>query len=473
MLGYSAIRGIILSTFALVLLLGAGCTGGTSSPPPVGKGGASGNGGASATGGVNGSGGSSATGGSVSSGGTSGSGGVVGSGGTGSGGTISGTGGKGSGGTTTSLGGTTSAGGSGSGGTISGAGGRGSGGASSSTGGNTSAGGTGSGGTVAGSGGRTGTGGGDGGVVGTGGKATGGSTGGGTGTTTGGTTGTGGSSGGGGYAIGNPAVPSAGCGTALPSTYKAGADTTRKDMTSAGLSREYIIYIPTGYDSSKPYRLVFAWHCMGSSDTGAVSSGYYGGKTQDTGKTTIFVAPQGYTDSMPWRSDDKDHTFFDDMLKLFKSDLCIDESRVFTIGFSFGGMETYSLSVDRQKDLRAGVGIAPANYNIYVPPTKTHAPIAWMQTTGMSDTTCPWVNGSSTTQGSKFIAIEHGTDNGCTVPNPIPTWTSGNHLCVDFTGCKEGYPTKICTFNGPHTDTSNESGGNWIYTEGWKFITQF
>jgi poly(3-hydroxybutyrate) depolymerase len=310
------------------------------------------------------------------------------------------------------------------------------------------------------------------------GGTTGSSSGGTTGTAMGGTTGTAGSSGG--YAIGNPAVPSAGCSKTLPTTYKAGADTTFKDMTSAGIKREYIVYIPSNYDPSKPYRLVFAWHCMGSSDTGAVSSGYYGGKTQDTGKTTIFVAPQGYTDSMPWRSDDKDHIFFDDMLKLFKSDLCIDESRVFTIGFSFGGMETYSLSVDRQKDLRAGVGIAPANYNIYVPPTKTHAPIAWMQTTGVNDCTCPWVQGQqvcggtpSTTNGSKFIAIEHGTDNGCTVPSTIQTWTSGNHLCVDFTGCKEGYPTKVCTFNGSHTDTSNESGSNWIYTEGWKFITQF
>jgi poly(3-hydroxybutyrate) depolymerase len=295
---------------------------------------------------------------------------------------------------------------------------------------------------------------------------------GGTGSTTGGTTGTAGG-GGGGYPLGNPAVPSTGCGKTLPSKYKAGADTTFKDMTSAGIKREYIVYIPTGYDSSKPYKLLFAWHCMGSSDTGAVSSGYYGAKQADTGKTTILVAPQGYTDSMPWRSDDKDHIFFDDMLKLFKSDLCIDESRVFSIGFSFGGMETYSLSVDRQKDLRAGVGIAPANYNIYVPKTKTHQPIAWMQTTGMSDGTCPWVNGSSTTQGAKFIAIEHGTDNGCTVPSTIPTWTSGNHLCVDFAGCKAGYPTKICTFNGGHTDTANEGGGNWIYSEAWKFFTQF
>jgi poly(3-hydroxybutyrate) depolymerase len=244
-------------------------------------------------------------------------------------------------------------------------------------------------------------------------------------------------------------------------------------MTSAGIAREYIIYIPTGYDSSKPYKLLFAWHCMGSSDTGAVSSGYYGAKQNDTGKTTILVAPQGYTDSMPWRSDDKDVTFFDDMLKLFKSELCIDESRVFSIGFSFGGMMTYSLSVARQKDIRAAVGIASANYNIYVTSSKTHAPIGWMQTTGVNDTTCPWNAGSK--QGAEAIAIEHGTDNGCTVPNPVPKWTSGNHLCVDFAGCKDGFPTKICTFNGTHTDNNSDSGGggNWIYTDGWKFLSQF
>ena len=103
----------------------------------------------------------------------------------------------------------------------------------------------------------------------------------------------------------------------------------------------------------------------------------------------------------------------------------------------------------RQKTIRAGIGMSPANYNIQIPP-KTHAPIAWMQSTGMSDTTCPWVQGNSTTNGAKYIAIEHGTDNGCTVPNPIPTWTSGNMLCDDFAGCKAGYPTRVCTFSGGH-----------------------
>jgi poly(3-hydroxybutyrate) depolymerase len=422
----------------------------------LGCGGGGGETAASGTGGSNSSGGKSTdTGGTVSSGGAASTGGAASGGTKGTGGTSSGVGGaKETGGTITGTGGAKE-----TGGTITGTGGAketggttsGSGGATRGTGGAT----TGSGGTTRGTGGTT-----------SGAGGTTGAAGGSTGSSAGGSSGTG-------YPIGNPAVPSAGCGKPLPSAYKAGASTTRKDMTSAGLSREYIIWIPSNYDSSKPYKLLFAWHCMGSSDTGAVNSGYYGAKQNDTGNTTIMVAPQGYTDSMPWRSDDKDVTFFDDMLKLFKSDLCIDTSRVFSIGFSFGGMMTYSLSVARQQDIRAAVGIAAANYNIYVTKSKTHASIGWMQTTGMSDGTCPWVNGSSTTQGSKYIAIEHGTDNGCTVPNPIPTWTSGNHLCVDFAGCKAGYPTKVCTFNGGHTDTANEGGSNWIYAESWKFFTQF
>ncbi len=307
-----------------------------------------------------------------------------------------------------------------------------------------------------------------GGVVSSGGVATGGTK----GSTTGGATGTAG----GGYALGNPAVPSDGCGKTLDSSLKNGASNT---ITSGGTQRSYIIDIPTNYDMNKPYRLFFTFHWISSSDTAVQGQNFYFLKPLATAanQPAIFIAPQALPGNPNGTWDtgkDTDQVFFDDLLAFAKKTLCVDTSRVFITGFSFGGMFTYSLSVNHQKDIRAAVGIAPANYNIYIP-TKTHGPIAWMQTTGMSDTTCPWVNGSSTTQGSKYIAIEHGTDNGCTVPNPIPTWTSGAHTCVDFTGCKDGYPTKVCTFNGGHTNINSDPGSsaNWIPQVSWEFFTQF
>jgi poly(3-hydroxybutyrate) depolymerase len=269
----------------------------------------------------------------------------------------------------------------------------------------------------------------------------------------------------GGWPLGNPAVPSAGCGKATTVT------SGKKTIKSTNQDRTYIIDIPTNYDMSKPYRLFYTSHWIGSTSEAVRDQNYYFLKPLATAanEPAIFVAPQ--SDGQTWQQ--KDHALFDDILAYVKANLCIDESRVFATGFSFGGMITYSLSVNHQKDIRAAVGIAPANYNIYVPP-KTHAPIAWMQTTGMSDGTCPWIQGNSTTNGAKFIAIEHATDNGCMVPADIPTWKQGNHVCYDFMGCKAGYPTKVCTFDGGHTNIANDAGGpNWIPEESWKFFKQF
>lgn len=274
----------------------------------------------------------------------------------------------------------------------------------------------------------------------------------------------GGAGGAGGLMPGNPPVLSAGCGKATTVT------NGKKTIKSSNADRTYIIDIPSNYDMNKPYRLFYTSHWIGSTSEAVQQQNYYFLKPLATAanEPAIFVAPQ--SDDGTW--DKPDHALFDDILAYVKANLCIDTTRVFATGFSFGGMITYSLSVNHQTDIRAAVGIAPANYNIYVPP-KTHAPIAWMQTTGMGDGTCPWVQGNSTTNGAKFIAIEHATDNGCTVPADLPIWKQGNHVCYDFVGCKAGYPTKACTFDGGHTNIDDEGGKNWIAEESWKFFKQF
>jgi poly(3-hydroxybutyrate) depolymerase len=286
------------------------------------------------------------------------------------------------------------------------------------------------------------------------------------GTGGGGGGGVGGGGGGGDLLPGNPPVKSVGCGKATMLT------SGKKTITSTNQQRTYIIDIPANYDMNKPHRLIYSSHWIGSTSEAVKGQNYYFLKplAQAANVPVIFVAPQ--SDGATWQQ--KDHALFDDILAYVKENLCIDETRVFANGFSFGGMITYSLSVNHQKDIRAAVGIAPANYNIYVP-EKTHEPIAWMQTTGMGDGTCPWVNGGSQTQGAKFIAIEHATDNGCKIPADIPVWKQGNHVCYDFEGCKAGFPTKACTFNGGHQAEASDAGSNtnWIAEESWKFFNQF
>jgi poly(3-hydroxybutyrate) depolymerase len=298
------------------------------------------------------------------------------------------------------------------------------------------------------------------------------------------------------YPLKNAPVKSAGCGTQGMQTLTADgtavanglATSKRLKIMSSGESREYIIDIPANYDNNKPYRLFYTSHWIGSTDTavatgsvsngGAENWGFYGlhREAMAANDPAIFVAPQ--SQGSTWQQ--KDHALFDDILAKVTSSLCVDTSRVFATGFSFGGMITYSLSTNHQKVIRAAVGIAPANYNIYLPNPIPHDPIAWMSTTGMSDNTCPYDGGNG--HGSKYIAMSRAMDNGCTVPDTIPTWSSASptrHVCYDFQGCKSNYPLKVCTFNGNHQAAPFDAGGgdngltSWIPSESWKFFTQF
>jgi poly(3-hydroxybutyrate) depolymerase len=280
----------------------------------------------------------------------------------------------------------------------------------------------------------------------------------------GGSDNTGGSGEGGGLPLGNPPVKSAGCGK--PATIMSG----KRSIMSSGQDRSYIIDIPNNYDENEPHRLFYTSHWIGSTSEAVRDQDYYFLKplAQADGVRAIFVAPQ--SDGATWQQ--KDHALFDDLLAFVKENLCIDTTRVFATGFSFGGMITYSLSTNHQQDIRAAVGIAPANYNIWLP-QKTREPIAWMHTTGLQDGTCPWVNNEGAKQGAKFIAIEKAEDNGCKIPAEIPIHTGGNHVCYEFEDCDPGYPTRVCTFGGGHTNIDNEGGKNWIAEDSWDFFMRF
>lgn len=263
---------------------------------------------------------------------------------------------------------------------------------------------------------------------------------------------------------------SIGCGKAL-SDLRTGQYT----ISIAGEQRKYLVVVPDNYNPDKPYKLLFGMHCMNSNMNGVKNDGFYRLQQFDTGKNFIWIAPEGTQTSFSsmcgncplWKSDannNNDHVLFDELLKLAKEKLCIDTARVFSVGFSFGAMYSYSLSTNHQQQLRAVVTYAPANYNIYLPINK-HEPIAYMQTTGLSDGTCPWDQGG---RGGKYCAIGHAEDNGCDNPTTITTSSGGGYKVHDYQGCNEGYPVKVVTFNGGHTDQES-----WMPQMTWDFINQF
>jgi poly(3-hydroxybutyrate) depolymerase len=275
----------------------------------------------------------------------------------------------------------------------------------------------------------------------------------------------------------NPPAPSRGCGKAL-----GGFNNDRANTIKVGSSnRSYRINVPSSYNKDNPYRLIFGMHCMyGDADkvagTTDQSAQYYHIKTQAEKDNIqcIYVAPSGGGSNGTWLGA-PDRTFFFELQKMLKDSLCIDTTRVFSVGFSFGAMFSYALSLQYPEILRAVACNAPANYSMEQP-TNRHIPIAYVQTTGKGDPTCPWVSNEAQKTGGKFCLMQHAQDNGCsTTIEEVAIASSGKHLVTEFKGCKDGYPVKFCSHNGVHECNKIDQGSNvdWIPVEFWEFFKRF
>lgn len=276
----------------------------------------------------------------------------------------------------------------------------------------------------------------------------------------------------------NEPAPSLGCGKTLAAITKSGT----YHISSAGGRGDYIIDIPTNYNKDTPYRLIFGMHCMGgtaarvaAADNGDDLSAFYSMKTQAAKDNIqcIYVAPQG--DGGGTWSPANDPKFFQDIFNQVKGNLCIDTTRVFVCGFSFGAMFSYALSLAYPKQLRAVACYAPANWNFDPQPTNNHIPVAYYQTTGTGDGLCGWINNEGAKKGGKFCVLQHAEDNGCNTNVTIKLATSGQHVTTEFTGCKDGYPVKFSSFNAGHQCMHSDPGSkdNWIEVETWQFFKQF
>ena len=301
-----------------------------------------------------------------------------------------------------------------------------------------------------------------------------------------------------GYALKNEPRPSKGCGvdSKLQSVGQ-NSNAKKYKLLSAGINREFWITLPKNYDNTKPYKILFAMHCMGSNAEDFTNhtpdqdhpSPYYGQQNLDKNNEYIFVAPRGDTDILPWRvNDNKDHIFFDELLTLLEENYCIDTSRVFVTGFSFGAMVTNSLARDFQDRIRAVAVYATADYNIWLPDTTKQnpgrydgkkLPIAWMAVHGRKDGTCDYNRAKNSAlkailkNNGKADADGNFTDARAEVPKEVG---GSGHICYDFTTVDERFPVKWCSWNGPHQWTAFDSGNwqnTWVPEEAHKFFEQF
>ncbi|WP_042405500.1 alpha/beta hydrolase family esterase, partial [Streptacidiphilus carbonis] len=268
------------------------------------------------------------------------------------------------------------------------------------------------------------------------------------------------------------AAPTAGCGKSP--TLASGTHT----IQSSGQSRSYILRVPAGYDSNRPYRLIFGFHWVGGTANDVDSGGtdgynwsYYGLRrlADAANNGTIFVAPQGINNGWA-NSGGQDVTFVDDMVSQLESGLCVDTTQVFSAGFSYGGSMTYALACARPAVFRAVAVYSGANLSGCSGGTQ---PVAYMGLHGIRDNVLPIADG-------RALRDTFVRNNGCTPQNPPePAYGSLTHIITTYSGCKPGYPVEWAAFDGaghdpgPIDGSTGDGWHTWTSGEVWKFFTQF
>jgi poly(3-hydroxybutyrate) depolymerase len=217
--------------------------------------------------------------------------------------------------------------------------------------------------------------------------------------------------------------------------------------------------VPTGYDATKLYRLIFVWHPLGGSGSQIVSGGFNGLKSL-ANNTAVFATADGLNGSNSetsgtgyWNANGGDMKLLQTMLDKINAGLCIDQQRIFSTGFSFGGMMTYTVGFQFKNVFRA---VAPCSgkTGVITYDDNNEDPLAIMAFHGDKDTFV------ATALGKAFFDMyakrnKCGTQTKAVDPSP----------CVQYQDCV--VPSIWCEFPGQHEQWSQEPAAIW------KFFSQF
>jgi poly(3-hydroxybutyrate) depolymerase len=232
------------------------------------------------------------------------------------------------------------------------------------------------------------------------------------------------------------------------------------ELTSGATTntRSYVLSVPDVYDANEPYPLVFAWHGLGGSGTGARQ---YFRIEQQAGGQAIFVYPsalplesQGGQPAWDLSPTGIDAAFFDALLADLSQKYCINQSRVFSTGHSWGGFFTNRLGCSRGNVLRAVAPVAGGRPFGGGGACNPPAIPAWIAH-GSNDMTVLIPTG----EGSRDLWTEANTCDATTQPTtPEP--------CVAYDGCDSS--VHWCLHDQGHNWPTFAAAGIWAFFDSFR-----
>jgi poly(3-hydroxybutyrate) depolymerase len=261
------------------------------------------------------------------------------------------------------------------------------------------------------------------------------------GSSSGGSGGSGGTTGGGtsgGKAAPNP---SSGCGKASPQTGSSGSPL----MAS---SHQYYVKLPSGYDASKPYPLIFVFNPTNNPINWAEQNA---GFEQNGAKDAwIRVYPHPANPSNGWGANDV--SFFQGLYDAVTGAYCVDKARMFATGESSGGDFAGILGCEHANKLRAVGPCSTKNvggYALDASSRKCTGQVNSIVMQGKNDSVVGPENGPK--MRDFYRALNHCTNTSM----PVQGYTDTLSNCVTFQGCDAGYDVYWCQHTDPNYSNTN------------------
>ena len=181
-------------------------------------------------------------------------------------------------------------------------------------------------------------------------------------------------------------------------------------MNFGGLTRSYLVHVPTGYNGTSALPLVLAFHGgAGNSqamrtetglDTTSNQNGFMVVYPDGTGATDHKFWDAGITGVSAVNNHVDDVGFVNALLNTLPLTYNIDETRVYATGFSNGAMLTYLLAEQLANRITA---IAPVAGGMLLGSTVPSRPVPIIDFHGMMDKLAPFDGGTGPVLGVQML----------------------------------------------------------------------
>ncbi len=249
-----------------------------------------------------------------------------------------------------------------------------------------------------------------------------------------------------------------GTGACYPPRTHAPGDFNRT-IDSGGLTREYVLHVPTSYSGEEAMPLLFNLHAFASNPSLQDIWSELPAKGEEAG--FIVVSPLGTLNADGWRHwnssqlpdpEPDDVAFISELLSALESQLCVDSARVFSTGLSNGAGMSSQLACSLSDRIAAIAPVAGAGF--FEAPACSSRPVPVIAFHGTADPLIPLEPIEDT------VIPAWAAHNGCagvTEQNPLPG-TAGIRL-VRYEGCDQDALVELYVVFDADLETPGEQGG--------------